>query len=506
MSGSTKSYSASSGSSSGGVSAGTSAARQSPASNVVTASPGSPSGATPAGKSQSMGFSDPKRGTPTQATPAGKSYSLGSGSATSSKPSGESFNPALARAAAVEESRVRFQQANAPKAAYTDAQGSQHRIDPADQGVQTLRRQVTPEQYTHRTERAGDFFGTQYRNIPVVQYHDPFGPFFYLWLLDRCTSNDRAEWAYHHRAQMDQARWADMVRGDAQLEARVRQLEAERRPVDPAYVPAALKNNPDLMYNDAYVTAAWNPQPAQLPPQRPGFPWGTMLVCLLLLGGVALVIWIIRKQSAAHPKETVPLSSNENRDSPHALYNPLNIACGSLVTVDELDFRGKDYRVTDIQEYDHELGGKHFKLVDYVLHAEKEVVRVRAVPGEGRCKAMLLTLYDDLAYNKDLHNTVRDDTGKFVVDDAEAGLHEEYWRVEDVKTSYQASVTTLHGEGKGAAPQTSHSRIEYWDYWRDTELDGVKVTQYLYVEMNAETGWFQIWRGMETDPERILAV
>jgi hypothetical protein len=47
-------------------------------------------------------------------------------------------------------------------------------------------------------------------------------------------------------------------------------------------------------------------------------------------------------------------------------------------------------------------------------------------------------------------------------------------------------------------------RYDEWDDWRDTEVDGVKVTQYLYVEMNTETGRFQIWRGTETEPQRIL--
>ena len=88
------------------------------------------------------------------------------------------------------------------------------------------------------------------------------------------------------------------------------------------------------------------------------------------------------------------------------MYNPLSMKCGSFVAVDELDYRGKDFRVVEIQEYDHALGGKHFKLVNYVLQADQEVVRLRAVPSKDGFKAMLMNLYDDCAYNEGLHNVV----------------------------------------------------------------------------------------------------
>jgi hypothetical protein len=431
---------------------------------------------------------------------------MGSEGPPSSKPSGKSFSSPLARAQAVEGSRERFQQATAPKPTYTDPKGNQHPINPTAKPVETLRREVTPEQYANRPERKRQVFGPMQPANPPV-FRDPFGPFFYLWLLERATADDRARWAYNHRAEMDQARWADMVGRDPQLEARVRQLEAQGRPADPTYVPEPIKHDPDLMYNDGYVAAVWNPQSA--PQQRPsGFPWGAVLLCVaflcvVLLGAICVGLWVVRKQSAKRPAEGPGTKAGTG---PQTIDNPLGIECGSLVTIDELDFRGKNYRVVEIQEYDHDVGGKHFRLVNYVLQFDNEVVRVRAVRGEDRLRAMLLTLYDDLAYNEALHNTVRDDTGKFVVDDAEARLHEEYWRVEDVRQSYHANVTKLHRESKDSAPQVSHSHLEYWDYWRDTEVDGVKVTQYLYVEMDADTGWFQIWRGMETDPERILAV
>jgi hypothetical protein len=381
-----------------------------------------------------------------------------------------------------------------------------------------------------------------------VAYRDPFGPLFYWWLWERASADRRTTWAYHHRGQIDQARWAEMVRRDPQLESRVKQLEAAGQPRDSSYVPPELANDSDLMYSDEYLAAVWNPQPQQAaeppspaqpnpwdrfmaqgpqapaPQRRSGLSWTAVFASLAVLGLGAFVVWLVFIRQFPEPgagnrrdrgKKTMPTlfqmvknalfgrSAPQRRDET-AIYNPLSAHCGAFATIDAIDFRGKNYRIAEIQQYDHNVGGKRFQLANYVLRYDEEVVRLRAIPLEGRWKALLLTLYDDLAYDEGLHNVVRDDTLKFVVDDSEKNLHEEYWRVEDVRESYKAEVTVLRGEDPNAPPEISRAQVEYWDYWRDTEVDGVKLTQYLYVEMNTETGWFQIWRGTETEPERIL--
>ena len=40
-----------------------------------------------------------------------------------------------------------------------------------------------------------------------------------------------------------------------------------------------------------------------------------------------------------------------------------------------------------------------------------------------------------------------------------------------------------------------HFHGEYWDYWRETLPASVK--EFVFIELNADTGWFQIWRGRE---------
>jgi hypothetical protein len=516
-----KSYS--SGRSSGGGSFRSSSGGSSSRSSSSRPSPSRPSwkpSSKPSGKGAS-GFSDSRRSTPSESGSSRRYSSGGSGGTggfsnprdaggsgtpsarPQSKPFGKDYFNEMARAQAEQESKARFRMATSPKPTYTDPKGNQHPINPDAKPVETLRRSITPEKYHDRERRARNVFdwGPSYNPRSVPQYGDPFGPWFYLWLFERASAQERANWAYNHRSQIDSERWNDMVRRDAQLEARVRQLESQNVPRDPAYVPPALQGNPDLMYNNDYVTAVVNPQPVEAG-RRAGFPWGAVFVALVL----AMVLFIVGRailKAMLERRKSMAAAATGTRAGRTEMYNPLSAKCGSFVAVDELDFRGKEYRIVEIRQYDHAIGGRRFQLTDYVLRAGEEVVRLRVVPGGKQWRPMLLTLYDDLAYDQGLHDVVRDDTLKFVVDDAEAGLHEEYWRVEEVRDSYKARVTVLCGND-ASAPQSAAAEVEYWDYWRDTEVDGAKVTQYLYVEMNLDTGWFQIWRGMETDPERIM--
>lgn len=91
---------------------------------------------------------------------------------------------------------------------------------------------------------------------PVVIYHDPYSSFFWWWLLDR-SIEDQAWWAYHHRYDMDQARYQALLASNQQLQARVEQLETQQPvPRDPAYTPTNLDR--DLMYSDQYVNQSYN--------------------------------------------------------------------------------------------------------------------------------------------------------------------------------------------------------------------------------------------------------
>jgi hypothetical protein len=190
------------------------------------------------------------------------------------------------------------------------------------------------------------------------------------------------------------------------------------------------------------------------------------------------------------------------------IYNPINAKVGCAVTIDDLDYRGNNFFVKEIHELDVAMGGKSFKTADYVLQAnplqgDAINVRLRVCPAETGTipfRALVLSLYDELEFNEGLHNVVKDDSKKFVVDDEKTGAHEEYWRVNDVGISYPTAITTL------PVILTGSNKIEYWDYSRMTKIDGVEIEQFLFVEMNTDSGYFQIWRGSEINPEQVMVL
>jgi len=190
------------------------------------------------------------------------------------------------------ESKTAITRSQRPAPAYTDPKGEARPIDPQDRTVQVLREQLDHERWLNREVRSRTFY-SPYWSRPVVVYHDPYNSWFWWWLLDR-SLEDRAHWAYHHRRDMDEQRYRDLLARDAQLEARVRQLEAEGRPVDPSYVPPGVER--DLIYTDDYVNAVYNPQPVAEPQAsqdrelRHHFPW---VGVLLLAGGVAFGVWFV---------------------------------------------------------------------------------------------------------------------------------------------------------------------------------------------------------------------
>ena len=145
---------------------------------------------------------------------------------------------------------------------------------------------------TRRTRLWGVF--NPYWSRPVVVYHDPYSSFFWWWLLDQ-SIEDRSWWAYHHRYDMDPARYQALLASDQQLEARVAQLEAQQAPRDPTATPAGLDR--DLMYTDQYVNHAYSNRPTML---GTIVFWG--LGIPMALGVSAFFIWLIwfkRWQTAA---------------------------------------------------------------------------------------------------------------------------------------------------------------------------------------------------------------
>jgi hypothetical protein len=154
---------------------------------------------------------------------------------------------------------VAYEAGQAPKPNYRTPGGAVKPIEPSAPEVKYVRKVITPEIWRTRPMRLDRYY-RPYFGYPVVVYNDPYNSWFWYWLLAQ-SLNSQANWAYHHRYTMDQRRYDDLLSRNAELAARVKQLEQSNTARDTSYTPAGL--DPDLMYSDDYVDAAYNPREVQ---------------------------------------------------------------------------------------------------------------------------------------------------------------------------------------------------------------------------------------------------
>ena len=197
-----------------------------------------------------------------------------------------------------------------------------------------------------------------------------------------------------------------------------------------------------------------------------------------------------------------------------AFDNPLDLRIGSPVNVaysNGPEFENYDFAVQEIREYNRRIGGQEFRFTDYVLRGTNTksfdaggamTVRLRVVPNPaGGHDSLLLPLYDEFEFAEDFLAVVKDTTGVFEAKDDKSGVVDRFSRINDLRESYEAAVLVVAAttpDGKGAPDKTSTAKVEYWDYWRDADISvGKTAKEFLFVEMNSDTGWFSIWRGRE---------
>ena len=197
-----------------------------------------------------------------------------------------------------------------------------------------------------------------------------------------------------------------------------------------------------------------------------------------------------------------------------AFANPLDLRVGSPVAVayangpESADY---NFTVQEIREYTRRIQGQDFRFTDYVLRGINAkspdadnvlMTRVRVVPNQaGANDALLLRIYDEFEFAEDFLAVVKDTTGLFKVTDDKSGAETTFSRINDVRDSYQAAVLVVSEtspDGKGVPGKVSPAKVEYWDYWRDADIGAGKTAkEFVFVEMNSNSGWFQIWRGRE---------
>jgi hypothetical protein len=197
-----------------------------------------------------------------------------------------------------------------------------------------------------------------------------------------------------------------------------------------------------------------------------------------------------------------------------AFANPLDLRVGSRVNVpfsNGPEFENYDFTVKEIREFTRRIGAQDFRFTDYVLSGVNKgsfdadqalTVKLRVVPNTaGGQDSLLLRLYDEFAFAEDFLGVLKDDTGVFEMTDEDPALAATFNRINDLRTSYEAAVLVVSEttpDGKATQGKTVAAKLEYWDYWRDADIgSGNTAKEFVFVEINSDTGWFQIWRGRE---------
>jgi len=95
----------------------------------------------------------------------------------------------------------------------------------------------------------------------------------------------RARWLYHNQHTIEQAAYERGMRDQAVAEE-LAKLKAQNVSVNPDYVDPEFKENPDLMYSQDYVEAAYNPTVAP----STGISFLGWVIGILIIGGVVIFV------------------------------------------------------------------------------------------------------------------------------------------------------------------------------------------------------------------------
>lgn len=151
-----------------------------------------------------------------------------------------------------------------------------------DQRVKDLKKELSYAKMENRNLRQQQTFGSYYGRSAPCCYNDSFNIWFWLWLMDR-PHHERDAWVYHHRDQIDPARYAELKRDDKDLENRLKALEEKGIQKDPTHTPSGIDK--DLMYSDEKVVAVYKEA------NTSKFPWGWLGLGLFLASLIYLVFF-----------------------------------------------------------------------------------------------------------------------------------------------------------------------------------------------------------------------
>lgn len=191
-----------------------------------------------------------------------------------------------------------------------------------------------------------------------------------------------------------------------------------------------------------------------------------------------------------------------------SFYNPLKSNFGTdrysySVSIDTLEYRNRSFAIQNMREYTLNYKGRSFKATDYFLRTvlqdsplDENLFRLKVFPHDspGRdLQILTLSQIDEIPYDEEFKRLLDDQ--QFNITDDEGGSPEQsFWRINEVKTPYQARTREKDKEGS-----VEEGEVWYWDYWRETNDEGgSSKIEFLFIEWDkGDTGVFTLWRGEE---------
>lgn len=154
-----------------------------------------------------------------------------------------------------------------PKPTYTTATGKTVNVDTSSTAVNTIRSKpsvnYTPERRVERYETHIHHYHysrpySWYANQPYIDVGGGYSNAFFWIMMTEWSAQRRAEWLYHNEGRIQRDAYERGMR-DATTAAEVAKLKAQNAAVNTNYIDPEFKDNPDLMYDQGYVEAAYNP-------------------------------------------------------------------------------------------------------------------------------------------------------------------------------------------------------------------------------------------------------
>lgn len=194
--------------------------------------------------------------------------------------------------------------------------------------------------------------------------------------------------------------------------------------------------------------------------------------------------------------------------------NPLKIRLGDSITIDRVNWKDLEFQVQQFRVVTRKIGKRDFPLTDYhLIHRGldgREVsILLRFIPlaapdlAAGITHSVyLLDLVDAFAYSSEVMDVLKMDQGyTYFRSRGEESVAECFpTRVGDVHAPYGCDVDIVQDkdhDGEVEKDEIESHKLTLWDFWRSTSVEGVDTTQYLFVEVDEEDGWTELFQGEE---------